>query len=693
MGIDIAVVYAIHSSLKYTSNYNNVLTLGRQEIHTTRENIKNILNTDYKSYNMLRSDTINSIIDKYGLVDPYYLEIGVWTGTTFKEIKTKNKDGVDPEQYCKCEYVNYKMTSDNFFKNHINKKYDIIFIDGLHTAHKVTADIYNSIKSLNNGGFLVLDDVYPHKEREQEALDLRRLGEHLTGDVWKGVYNILDELESISSDIYFIRDVERGHLIFKIEDTSKNITVDNTMPNTNIDGFNPCEWNKYTYSRDFPEYLKRLEKFKPDIFCDNFFKSLGFKQVDSTDFSNEQNPTFTHNMNTKIEIQNKYDYIFDGGTIEHIFNIPQLFDNIVSLLNIDGVFCSITANNNFSGHGFYQFSPNLFKQCFTSRYGMELKEMYLCFADNYKINIQSVMDFNTYNKRQEFRFDTNSPVYIITVAKKISHTGISFIKNPPTQYSYEKNKTLFVTSFKDIGRSKWNSYFRRDTEDYISYFGNLVKTLQYNNSDIICFCDDDIKSQLLDRFNFKNSYPYDKDNTFYKFLSIEQAIINKPKFKRLISHRIHHPECFSAEYNIINHNKVIFIDRAKYMFPNYNNYCWIDFGYKKYPDIVNINIGNIDKIIYSKCSQYNYDVAEEIDPIQMCSQAPDIIQGSMFIIPSNLVQWYVQEYKKMLLHYHQLDIVDDDQAIAFQIYKNNKQLFDLKILDWHTLLFTNIYTQ
>lgn len=33
-----------------------------------------------------------------------------------------NKDGVDPEFYQKCEYVNYKMTSNEFFENHIQKK-------------------------------------------------------------------------------------------------------------------------------------------------------------------------------------------------------------------------------------------------------------------------------------------------------------------------------------------------------------------------------------------------------------------------------------------------------------------------------------------------------------------------------------------------------------------------------------------
>ena len=51
-------------------------------------------------------------INKVYYINPEYLEIGVWTGETFKNIHSTNKDGVDPGQYCDSPYVNYKMTSD-----------------------------------------------------------------------------------------------------------------------------------------------------------------------------------------------------------------------------------------------------------------------------------------------------------------------------------------------------------------------------------------------------------------------------------------------------------------------------------------------------------------------------------------------------------------------------------------------------
>ena len=213
---------------------------------------------------MNRHEVINQIINSNHLSNPNYLEIGVWKGETFKNINSNNKDGVDPGQYCDCHYVNYKMTSDDFFKNHINKKYDIIFIDGLHTAYQVSKDIYNSINNLNDGGWIILDDVYPHCEYEQERLNLRKIGAQ-TGDVWKALYTILDTVIEISDVIYFIDNTERGNFVFKLKkNNTKNIIIDETIPTCNVDGWyqgSDAEWNKYTYKNNFDNYLQKIREF------------------------------------------------------------------------------------------------------------------------------------------------------------------------------------------------------------------------------------------------------------------------------------------------------------------------------------------------------------------------------------------------------------------------------------------------
>lgn len=217
---------------------------------------------------MERHDAVNYIIAKYSYTNPDYLEIGVQYENTIKNVNSKNKDGVDPCIYGKNQYINYPMLSDDFFEKHISKKYDIIFIDGLHTAYQVCKDIYNSINNLKDGGVIVLDDVYPHNKNEQLSFKLSYMGPQ-TGDVWKTVYHVFDKLLEISDDVYFIDNTTRGNLIFKIKsNNTDNITVDTSYPTCNMDGAcrcNNCEWHKYDYDRDFSKYLKLLNKYKIDI--------------------------------------------------------------------------------------------------------------------------------------------------------------------------------------------------------------------------------------------------------------------------------------------------------------------------------------------------------------------------------------------------------------------------------------------
>ena len=122
-----------------------------------------------------------------------------------------------------------------------------------------------SIKHLNNNGWIVIDDVFPHSEYEQERLNLKKSGPQ-TGDVWKAIYEILDTLVNISESIYFVKDIARGNLIIKMKNNNnENITINDSIPFCNIDGWydgNDAEWNKYDYKRDFGNYLKKMEQFK-----------------------------------------------------------------------------------------------------------------------------------------------------------------------------------------------------------------------------------------------------------------------------------------------------------------------------------------------------------------------------------------------------------------------------------------------
>jgi len=169
-------------------------------------------------------------------------------------------------------------------------------------------------------------------------------------------------------------------------------------------------------------------------FSEDFFKNLGAKVVDSIDYSNFEGCTIVHDMNTPVSVIKKYDFIFDGGCTEHIFNIPQVFDNIIKLLKIGGVFCSVTVNNNFSGHGFYQFSPEIFIQVFQKDYGMELLELFLAETDSETSTWVSV---KISDYRQTFKFENTKQVYIIAIARKVCENAFSILDKVPLQKSYK----------------------------------------------------------------------------------------------------------------------------------------------------------------------------------------------------------------------------------------------------------------
>ena len=119
-----------------------------------------------------RTSIINHLIKKYDLKT--YLEIGVSDGINLNKVIIPDKIGIDPEPTSECKLIKnmFLMTSDEYFEHisNSNKKFDIIFIDGLHLEEQVTKDIQNSLKHLNDNGFIIMHDCNPpskfHQRRE-----------------------------------------------------------------------------------------------------------------------------------------------------------------------------------------------------------------------------------------------------------------------------------------------------------------------------------------------------------------------------------------------------------------------------------------------------------------------------------------------------------------------------------------------
>ncbi|MBM3845585.1 MAG: hypothetical protein FJ405_04775 [Verrucomicrobia bacterium] len=117
----------------------------------------------------------------------------------------------------------------------------------------------------------------------------------------------------------------------------------------------------------------------PVWFAEPVFKSLGAAEVISLDASGYQNASVVHDMNQPIGpgMREQFDTVFDGGSIEHVFNFPVAIRNCMEFLKEGGSLFIHTAANNCMGHGFYQFSPELFYRVFSDANGFEVQRLIL----------------------------------------------------------------------------------------------------------------------------------------------------------------------------------------------------------------------------------------------------------------------------------------------------------------------------
>lgn len=127
---------------------------------------------------MNRTELIQKLIDKYDLRS--YLEIGVFQGANFDKIQCEAKESVDPKYP-----ATHQMTSNEFFRDN-PYLFDIIFIDGLHTAEQTYIDIDNASRMLFHNGFIVVHDCNPATKWHTRPPEEYKQGQEWNGETYKG---------------------------------------------------------------------------------------------------------------------------------------------------------------------------------------------------------------------------------------------------------------------------------------------------------------------------------------------------------------------------------------------------------------------------------------------------------------------------------------------------------------------------
>src|SRR5262249_7595053 len=87
--------------------------------------------------------------------------------------------------------------------------------------------------------------------------------------------------------------------------------------------------NLVKFSFSFDEMIIKRIFTADNGYAEEFFRSLGAKDVHSFDNSNYEGATHVHDLNKNIPEQYKQQYsvVCDGGSLEHIFNFPMAIKN------------------------------------------------------------------------------------------------------------------------------------------------------------------------------------------------------------------------------------------------------------------------------------------------------------------------------------------------------------------------------
>ena len=154
------------------------------------------------------------------------------------------------------------------------------------------------------------------------------------------------------------------------------------------------------------------DKYSNKLLLENF----NIKSINSLDYSDFEGADIIHDLNLPLKEKIKqFDTIIDFGTSEHIFNINQNLKNISSLCKVGGKILHCLPANNNCGHGFWQFSPELFFQLYQKNNGYSETEIYLINLHDkknfYKINIQK--------KGSRLELNSKEPLYIFIKTKKL----------------------------------------------------------------------------------------------------------------------------------------------------------------------------------------------------------------------------------------------------------------------------------
>jgi len=182
------------------------------------------------------------------------------------------------------------------------------------------------------------------------------------------------------------------------------------------------------------EFIKDTSSLVETKYFEPILKEVfGAEITDSLDASDYENASMIHDLNLSLKVERKFTAILDFGCLEHVFNLPVAIDNLINSCEVNGHILHYLPANNCCGHGFYQFSPELFFSLYSSERGFSDTQIFFVeWQDDpetwYQINSPSELHsrVNIVNKAEG---------YLLVKTKKLAN-AMSPLDLAPQQSDY-----------------------------------------------------------------------------------------------------------------------------------------------------------------------------------------------------------------------------------------------------------------
>ncbi len=94
--------------------------------------------------------------------------------------------------------------------------------------------------------------------------------------------------------------------------------------------------------------------------CRIFFTHFGFKIYLELDINKRADIRIDLNNSIPDDLREKFDLVFDAGSVEHVMNVCQAMQNLVDIVKVGGKFVHTQFIGDQTNHGYWTISPNYY---------------------------------------------------------------------------------------------------------------------------------------------------------------------------------------------------------------------------------------------------------------------------------------------------------------------------------------------